>query len=587
MLRRTWPWVVLVALSACSGSCAGTPAPSPSSVNTATPPAPAPAPAAADIVARVDTLLEAEWKASGVSPAKPATDAQFLRRAYLDLAGTLPPAEVVTAFLADARPDKRARAVDTLLASPRYVERWAAYWEEVLLRDKAKANIVDRAAFRTWLRARFAENAPWDRVTRELVTATGKSSPGGSARERRMAAETGASDAEAAGVNGAVNWVLQFNRSSEDLAGATSRTFLGVQIQCAQCHDHMTEKWTTGDFRRFAAAFARTRVSAVEDKEKGMMRAFEVSDGEKARPGKKATAEQREIATLEPAALDGTVLAGEAPRAELAAWITSKTNPWFARATVNRMWALLLGHGFVEPVDDLRPSNTPRAAAALDALAADFTAHGYDLKRLLRTICATRAYGLSAGAPEAEATWAAYGPRALPAPVLLDAILAATQLDPLLEEALGERADALRAKMRKNFRFVFDVDEGGESDDFEGTIPQALLLLNGPLVGYGSSALQGTTLANVLAMQGGDAAKIEALYLRTLSRRPSAEETARWVGFLDEAAAAPEEKGALAGGGPLARLRKKAPSVARTPRDRAYEDLFWALLDSSEFAFQH
>jgi Protein of unknown function (DUF1549)/Protein of unknown function (DUF1553) len=550
---------------------------------------------AVHLVARIDTLLEAEWKASGVSPAEPASDAQFLRRATLDLAGTLPPPEVVTAFLADRSPDKRARVVDSLLASPRYAERWSAYWEDVLLRDDAKANLVDRAAFRAWLRARFAENAPWDRVARELVTATGRSSPGGPARERRTAAAIGAADAEEAGVNGAVNWLLQFNRSTEDLAGATSRTLLGVQIQCAQCHDHKTEKWTTGDFRRFAAAFARTRVRPEGGKEKGMMRTFEVSDAERARPGKKATAEQREIASLTPATLDGTELAGEASRAELAAWITSGSNPWFARAIVNRMWALLLGRGFVEPIDDLRPSNPPRAAPVLDALAADFAAHGYDLKHLLRVICATRSYGLSAGmgrdsagAPEAEAAWAAFGPRALPAPVLLDAILAATRLDPLLEAAFGERADALRARMRTRFRFTFDVDEGSESDNFEGTIPQALLLLNGPLVGHGSSALRGTALAEVLAMQGGDAAKIEALYLRTLSRRPSAEETVRWVRFLDEAASAPEEQPASAGAqSPLARLGKRAPSVARTPRDRAYEDLFWALLDSSKFAFQH
>lgn len=583
MLRRTWPSLVLVALSACSGSCAGTPpAPPAPAAPKAAAPAPAPAP---DIVARVDALLEAEWNRSRVAPARPASDAQFLRRAFLDLAGTLPPPETVTAFLADTSPDKRARAVDGLLASPRYAERWATYWEEALIRDGAKENIVDRAALRDWLRARFAENAPWDRIARDLVTATGKSSPGGSARERRMAAAMGAAGPEAEGVNGAVNWLVQFNRSTEDLAGAASRTFLGVQIQCAQCHDHMTEKWTTTDFRRFAAAFARTRVRPADDKGKGMMRAFEVADVEKARAGKKATPEQREIASLTPAALDGTVFAGEAPRAELAAWMTK--NPWFANAIVNRMWALLLGRGFVEPVDDLRPSNPPRAAPALDALAADFAAHGYDLKHLLRVICGTRAYGLAAGTPEAQAVWAGFAPRALPAPVLLDVILAATRLDPLLEEALGQRADALRARMRKSFRFAFDVDEGGESDDFEGTIPQALLLLNGPLVGLGASALSGTTLADVLAMPGGDAAKIEALYLRTLSRRPSAEETARWVRFLDEAAAAPDDSPARAfGQGPLARLRKRA-SVAQTPRDRAYEDLFWALLGSSELAFQH
>jgi len=186
----------------------------------------------------------------------------------------------------------------------------------------------------------------------------------------------------------------------------------------------------------------------------------------------------------------------------------------------------------------------------------------------------------------------------LPAPVLLDAILAATQLDPLLEEALGERADALRVKMRKNFRFVFDVDEGGESDDFEGTIPQALLLLNGPLVGYGSSALQGTTLAKVLAMPGGDAAKIEALYLRTLSRRPTPEETVYWERFVNAPREAARDVGPSAppkagGGGAgyagerrLARVERMFPKL-ETPKQQAYEDVLAALLNASEFTFNH
>ncbi|MDC3959892.1 DUF1549 domain-containing protein [Polyangium jinanense] len=586
MLRRTSASVALALLSACSGGgTVGLPSP------TATPSSPTAtatsAPAATDIVSRIDALLEAEWKAAGVAPAKPAPDAQFLRRAWLDLAGTLPPPEVVTTFLADSAPDKRVRAVDALLASPHFAERWAAYWEDVLIRD-VKGNLVDRAAFRAFLHARFAENAPWDRVVRELVAATGKSSPGGPARERRMAAQNDAAEAEAEGVNGATNWVVQYRGGVEDLAGATARTFLGVQIQCAQCHDHKTEKWTTTDFRRFAASFARTRVKPVEEKEKGMARAFEVEDGKRGRVGKKATDEAREIATLAPAALDGTELEGDTPRAELAAWITSKANPWFSKALVNRVWGLFFGRGFVEPVDDLRPSNPPRAPAVLDALAADFATHGYDLKHLLRTLCATRAYGLAGGPPAAEATWAAFAPRPLPAPVLLDAVLTATRLDPWLEDTLGERADALRAKMRERFRFVFDVDEEGSRAEFDGTIPQALLLLNGPLVGYGSSALAGATLADVLAMQGGDAAKIEALYLRTLSRRPTAEEISRWVRFLDEAASAPEEPAAKpTGQGPLGKIGKKRGWVAKSPRDQAYEDLFWALLDSTEFAFQH
>ena len=578
---------MLVALSASAASCSSGP-PSPPAASPPLTTSAAAAPAPADIVGRVDALIEAEWKAAGVSPAKPATDAQFLRRAYLDLAGTLPPPEIVTAFLADPSPDKRARAVDVLLSSPHFADRWATYWEDVLIRDGAKGKLVDRAAFRAFLRARFAENAPWDQVVRELVSASGKSSPGGPARERRMAAENDAVEAEAEGVNGAANWLVQYRGRAEDLAGATSRHFLGVQIQCAQCHDHKTEQWTTEDFRRFAAAFARTRIKPGEEKEKGMARTFEVVDVKRARAGRMATDEARAIASMTPTALDGTELPGESPRAELAAWITGPTNPWFSKALVNRLWGLLLGRAFVEPVDDLRPSNPPRAPAVLDALAADFAAHGHDLRRLLRVICATRAYNLSAGTPEAEATWAAFGARPLAAPVLLDAVLAATRLDPWIEDTLGERADALRARMRQRFRFAFDVDEEGDHEDFDGTIPQALLLLNGPLVGYGSSALAGAALADVLGKQGGDAAKIEALYLRTLSRKPTAEEITRWVRFLDEATSAPEESAAPKGApGPLGKIGRKLGSVAKTPRDRAYEDLFWALLDSSEFAFQH
>lgn len=444
----------------------------------------------AELAARVDAVLAQVQAADGVQPAPRCDDATFLRRATLDLTGTLPEPQVVRAFLADPRSDKRARAVDALLASPDYATHWTAYWDDVLMGPGARSQILDRGAFRRWLERELAQNAPWNQLVFDLVSATGQNSVGGEEARPRFAQAPQVVQAEArADVNGAVNWLLKYRDAPQDLAGSTSRIFLGVQIQCAQCHDHKTEKWKQTDFRQFAAAFARTRPFPIDLKgEMKGIRRVEVRDVDyPVGRGKKAPPEWQAIVASEPTALDGTDLgSSRVPRRALAGWIVSDTNPWFAQALVNRYWAVMTGRGFVDPLDDLRPSNPAIAPEALAALAQDFKTHGYDLKRLLRTICLSDAYQRAAVAVQpgksGDDDWARARLRTLEPDQLLNSVVAATQLQP----ALAQRADKqgksvaqLEMDLQRQVTFLFDVDEEAAADDYAGTVPQAQALLNG------------------------------------------------------------------------------------------------------------
>ncbi len=211
--------------------------------------------------ADADARLRAAWGAAGVVATPPPDDATWLRRLWIDVAGTVPSPEAVRGFLADRSADKRARAIDALLASPRWADHWTAYWDDVWMgRDRVGPD-VDPGAFRAWLHDALARNEPWNEVVTKLLTATGRNSAGVAKRD---ADENDGRGGVLEGVNGAVNWTLKYQDDPQDLAGAASRTLLGVQIQCAQCHDHKTEKWTQKDFQGFAAAFVRTRLEPVD-----------------------------------------------------------------------------------------------------------------------------------------------------------------------------------------------------------------------------------------------------------------------------------------------------------------------------------
>jgi hypothetical protein len=426
--------------------------------------------------ADVDARLREVWRAVGVEPNGAADDATWLRRLWIDVAGTLPPPDDVRAFLADASAGKRARAIDALLASPRWADHWTAYWDDVWMGRDTRSPDVDGGAFRAWLHDAFARNEPWNQVATELLTAVGRNSTG---RSHREADADEGRDGAAPGVQGAVNWTLKYQEAPQDLAGAASRTLLGVQIQCAQCHDHKTEKWTQGDFQRFAAAFVRTRLEPVEARSMGSIRAVDVSEIRRAAPryvnGKKGM-DLGSIVQARPTALDGTALGhggegdrgdgnGGEVREDLARWVTGPQNPWFARALVNRMWGHFMGRGFVDPVDDLRPSNAPVAPALLDALAADFVGSGYDLKHLVGVIVGSAAYAVSAAPPgEASAKadpeaklWGRFRVTPLGPEELLDSVIAGhrprcdrrTNRAPRSRPGPGQGAAALRLPLRR------------------------------------------------------------------------------------------------------------------------------------------
>lgn len=598
-------------------ACGSQPAPKPSA-----PPAPsasasasvAPVVAPALGAASIDAAIRAEWQKQGVVAAPRVDDARFLRRAWIDIVGTLPPADTVTAFLADASPDKRAKAVDALLASPRYAEHWAAFWDDVLMGQVVRDPAVDRAAFRVWLRDKFAANAPWNTVVYDLITATGKNSEGGPRRgpyglppiasSMGMGMDAGAADDDDAGasgarVNGAVNWLLKFGNAPGDFAGTTSRAFLGVQIQCAQCHDHKTEKWKQTDFEKFANCFTRTQIVPIDrGPAMGQVRRVEVRDAKRPVGRFRNNPDAKGIVSAAPTTLDGADLSQtDNVRQAIASWITDDKNPWFSQAIVNRMWGHFVGRGFVDPVDDLRPSNPATMPELLDRIAKDFATHKYDLKYLIREIAATEVYGL-APAPskndkdklEAEhKLWARFRLTPLGPEELLNAVLAATNLEEAVR-ANGGDLDKVRTQLARVWVFLFDVDEDFDRDAFEGTISQALTLLNGSLTGSASSAIPSGALADVMSRSISDADRIELLYLRALSRKPTTDEVALWQKYVADATAAaaptaprPKPKSPDA----LRRLETKGAAKPRDARTQAFEDLLWALLNSSEFVFNH
>jgi hypothetical protein len=586
--------------------------------------------------AALDRLIHAAWRQQGIVPAKTVDDARYLRRIYLDITGSIPPEEAVSEFLWDHSPNKRAKAVEALLDSPAYADHWTYYWDNVLMGKPAPMATVDYAAFRRWLHGEFAQNTPYNRFATDLITASGLNSTGPTYAEAlgfTMTAPTTAVDPDRpkidpASVNGAVNWHLRFAANPADVAGIASKIFLGVQIQCAQCHDHKTEKWKQADFRSFTACFIQTvgiptqRYTAGQAM-KGII-PYNVRDVNFIVRGNKMNGGEERAPYVEatPVTLDGTpITAGRMDRRkELAAWMTSNRNPWFAQALVNRMWARFLGRGFIEPIDDFRPSNPGVLPDALQLLAKDFTAHNYDLKTLIKTICATEAYQLSSvpgGKADPQNTlWDHYRLKPMEVNEIVNSLITATNFQPILVRVSGGNLEQYTVRLQRLLTFTFNTDEPeSEQKDFEGTIPQALLMLNNGLTNSTVTPIPGSALADVLAMPGSEADRITSLYLRTLSRRPSAAEIDRWTAFLtaprevvlakpgDLPPAAPRPNPAMAGkpgqqgmgmgmgragNDPLARMAVMRNRVSPpTPRQQAYEDMFWALLNSSEFVFNH
>lgn len=605
------------------------------------------------VVRTIDAQLAAEWKTHSITPAATVDDARFLRRVTLDLTGRLPEPKEVVAFLDDRSPDKRARTIDRLLTSPEYAEHWATYWDNLLIGRLTAEGFLDRPAFHEWLRGEFAADVPWNKFVEKLITADGYNT------NKRPVRGGGPDPSDFdERYNPAVNWFLRHSRSLPDMASATSRLFLGVQIQCAQCHDHKTEKWTQNDFRQFAACYAKTYPTYVEKPQMltqvvGVFR-MELKDRLFAPPVKKYEqifGSYADYIDPTPKMLDGPEVRGWGSRRKsLADWVTKRDNPWFAKAIVNRMWGKLLGSGFVEPIDDVRPGNPPIAGATWQTLADDFADHGYGLRHLLRTICNTEAYGRACRElklpPGERNYWAAYPLKPLDVEEQFDAVVQATDGRAVLDKATKSNFALIRGSFIGQLVSQGAVDEASEVKELEETIPRSLMLMNGALVCGSTRFTPGLGLASAAAGAKDDAEIVERLYLKTLSRRPTEAERAAWAKFLardrrlaqspgptsnrplglaalklsDEIAKAPadadyasllrhartatdfnEMRKRLKNNADLALFAKAFREYAaeapfdylaslgggKTPREQALEDVYWALLNSTEFLTNH
>jgi hypothetical protein len=499
---------------------------------------------AAMLARAIDRILEAHWQDQTVTPSDPADDAEFFRRVHLDLAGKIPTVAEVRQFLADDAPDKRRRAVERLLAGPNYVSNFANVWRSVML-PEADADLQVRflvPAFESWLRQKLIDDTPYDEIVREILVLPLDSRDGAA----RNVYEQGSSP-------------LAFYQAKqvqpENLAAASARIFLGLRIECAQCHDHPEEAWKQEQFWSYAAFFA------------GIHR-----EGESGVFGNvREIADRRELAipdtetVVQAAFLDG----GEprwkfnvGARNTLADWMLADDNPYFARAAANRIWAHLFGIGLVDPVDDMGPGNPPSDSELLDELARAFVEHDYDVKFLIRAITASRAYQLSSRVthPSQEdlRRFARMPVRGLTAEQLYDSLLQATggdePFDPRRTFTIGETS-------RNNFYALFSNSTEPRTQR-SVSILQALAMMNGQPVRAATNLESSRLLSAVIEYPWMDTTqRLETLYLAALSRPPRDDE--------------------------LARLEEYIKQRGTEQEQAALGDVFWALLNSSEFLLNH
>ncbi len=542
----------------------------------------------ADAARGVNEQLRAAWVKEGLTAAPRSEDATFLRRVSLDLTGTLPTADEVVKFVADADATKRGKVVERLLTSDAYARHWGDYWDALLMGRLTREGYIDRNAFHQWLVDQFATNVPWDKFVYSLLTAEGYNTnkvPGNAASNPPDQQQK---------FNAATNWFLRYRMALPELAGTTSRVFLGVQIQCAQCHDHKTEAWKKDDFKQFTAFFTKTWPTYYD---KGMIIGTtrqETKDWPVVAPINAKTeryfTSYKEYVESKPRFLQGEEYRGfTSRRAALAKWVTAKENPWFAKAIVNRMWAKMTGRGFVEPIDDLRPGNPAVMNQTLELLANDFIANGYDLHHLLRTICATEAYQLACRADAATVAeghpklWSAYPMKRLELETQLDVMLQATGAREALNRLTKSNLRLIRQSILKQFVTQLGTDDMAEATSFDETVPQALLLLNGTLVNGATRATPGLALAEVLKSTTDTRARIERLYLRTVSRRPTEKELAGWEAFLKEPREVVSKE--APGGEPLVgpAANRVTPEVANAPADMEFKELLKFIKTSGDY----
>ncbi|MBA4065663.1 MAG: hypothetical protein C0501_18490 [Isosphaera sp.] len=515
-----------------------------------------PARTPAEVARLIDREVGSRLAAAKVPASPRADDAEFLRRASLDIAGRPPTAGRAAAFLDSKDPDKRAKLVDELLASPDYGRHLGERWVNVFYLATVNQRPHDPEPFKAWLAKALNDGRGWDAVTRDVLTATG---PVADAPQGLFFYYNG-------DMNG------QF--APKILAGNIGQVYLGVQLQCAECHDHPFADWKQADFWGVAAYFGQlSRMERVENKNTPGVseRHLDVKPGKKVDVPKGIgisipnDGEARNGGKKVPAAVPGGApVAGDpakSHRTPFADWLTARDNRTFARAAVNRFWAHFFGRGFVNPLNDFGDHNAPSHPDLLDALAGEFAASGFDVRHLVRCVCLSDAYGRTGRAvpgnegPEAEALFARMAPKVLTPEQLYDALCTALEVDEIAPPADPKKKPNPKLPPPPPPRTVFAAffrgpGEADEPAEMKLGVPHALRLMNEANFNTG-----GKVVDRVLAAAKSPADAVDALFLAVLSRAPAAEERAKFVAFVGK---------------------------QKSPRD-AFCRVVWVLLNSSEF----
>ncbi len=566
-----------------------------------------------EIVAKINGFVKQGWSDSSVTPSERADDGEYARRVSLDIVGHIPAYQRLVQFLNDSSPDKRARLVDELLDDPDYAEQFSTIWGNLLI-GRAQNRRTNRGVLERWIKRQFEKNARYDQFVYDLISAEGNSEQ-----------------------NGAVGFLAaHLNENAVPATAITARLFLGLQVQCTQCHNHPFNDWKQSQFWGMNAFFRGTRRQGMGNAQRND---FDLTDND----AESIVFFEKRSGIMEAITrqfVDGTLVVGESndsPRKQLAKLVIDPSKPYLGRAAVNRMWAHFLGSGFTRPIDDMGPHNPPSHPELVDYLAQEFQAAGYDQKRLIRWIAASDAYNLtsrfhsrhdpaplapalrgegqgvrgsSARTPTTEETAGetatgntADDPASGQTPLfshvyvkpftaeqLYDSLLVATEAHKAGRNF--EQSEKQRDEWLGQFVRTFGTDENDEASSFNGTVPQALVMMNGELVRNALSGANGSFLRRVLE---GTVSKPDDATDKTKSPRTTASAPQPKLTGIKPPKTIPQKIEVLY----LTALARKPSPAELSALDKAFhnsgnrdpilglQDVFWALLNSNEFITNH
>jgi hypothetical protein len=484
----------------------------------------------------IDTLVDNKLKKLRIAPSGICSDEEFLRRVSLDITGLLPTVEEHDQFMANTDPQKRAKLVDALLQRPEFADIWVMKWAELLqIRSGGEVAYKSAVVYYNWLREQILANVPVNELVRELVSSNG-----------------GTFENPAAGF-------YQFETDPLKLAEDTAQAFLGVQIKCAQCHNHPFDRWTMNDYRGFVAFFTQIQRKKGEDPRETIV--FDGHAGESVNPITNKVVPPKFLGGPQPPQTT------EDRRQELADWMADPANPYFSRHFANIVWDQFFGRGIIEPVDDVRVSNPASNPQLLGALARHLVEYHYDFRKLIRDICLSRTYQLSSQSNSTNesdvSNFSHSGIRRMRAEVMLDCISEATGTRdkfrglPLGSHAVQIADGATSSYFLKTFGRATRETPCSCEVSIDPNLSQALHLINGDTVQ--SKITGGGLVRKMIAAKMDNQAILTNLYLRTFSRPPAPDELKTLMPLLADPAG----------------------------REKTLEDIFWALLNSKEFMFNH